>query len=89
MHVRNKLDLAGLYSQMFVTKDTVLSTNSDLLLADYKHSQITNVKCFITLGPGTLFTKLYFFCNLECERLTTLGQKGLSVKNTLAYWIHS
>jgi hypothetical protein len=55
MNVRNEVDykfLAGLYSQMFVSKSTVLSANSDLLQADYKHSQITNVKCFITLGPG-------------------------------------
>ncbi len=85
---------------MFVTKDTVLSTNSDLLLADYKHSQITIVKCFITLGPGTLFSKLYFLCNLRmwafnytrterpvCEKHTSLLDPFVSNEENKRLWI--
>ncbi len=43
-------------------------------------------------STGTVFTTFDFFVTYvpqKLERYTTLGQKGLTLTNTLAYWVHS
>jgi len=64
----------------------LLETNS---LAHYKHLLITDVKSFITLGPGLNFIKLFTSIIYECSKKARVFTPGKHFQPSLILWVMS